>query len=493
MSTPSTSPAPPVLPRLIQGGMGVAISGWELARAVALTGSLGVVSGTALDVVMTRRLQDGDPDGHVRRALGAFPAPEVAARIVETYWVDGGIGPDTMYRPVPRHTLTTTRPLLELTVAGAFVEVYLAKEGHSNPVGINLLRKIELPLPATLYGAMLAEVDAVLVGAGNPAEIPALTRRLSRHEDVTLDVRVIGARSSDGLGAMKFSPRAVLPELTTPLSRPQTLAIVASVDLAAGLASQAETRPDGFVVEGPSAGGHNAPPRGPRAVDELGQPVYGDRDVVDTEGLAAIGLPFWLAGSYADPARVADALAAGAHGVQVGTLFAYCEESGMAAELKHHALDLIAAGELTVRSDWQVSPTGYPFHVADLPGTVSDPATVAQRTAVCDLGVLRAAYRKPDGDVGFRCPAEPTAQFLRKGGSERSIEGRACLCNALLATAGMGQRRPNGSVEAPLLTSGSDLEPVRTLMARTIRPEGRYTAADVIDYLLGRPAPTPAA
>ena len=57
----------------------------------------------------------------------------------------------------------------------------------------------------------------------------------------------------------------------------------------------------------------------------------------------------------------------------------------------------------------------------------------------------------------------------------------------------MGQRRPNGSVEAPLLTSGSELEPVRTLMARTIRPEGRYTAADVIDYLLGRPAPTPAA
>ena len=36
------------LPQIIQGGMGVGISGWPLARAVAQAGQLGVVSGTAL-------------------------------------------------------------------------------------------------------------------------------------------------------------------------------------------------------------------------------------------------------------------------------------------------------------------------------------------------------------------------------------------------------------------------------------------------------------
>ena len=34
-------------------------------------------------------------------------------------------------------------------------EVFLAKEGHEGLVGINFLRKIELPLPATLYGCLL--------------------------------------------------------------------------------------------------------------------------------------------------------------------------------------------------------------------------------------------------------------------------------------------------------------------------------------------------
>ena len=46
------------IPPIIQGGMGVGISDWRLARAVSLRGQLGVVSGTALDTVMVRRLQD---------------------------------------------------------------------------------------------------------------------------------------------------------------------------------------------------------------------------------------------------------------------------------------------------------------------------------------------------------------------------------------------------------------------------------------------------
>ncbi|HEY6553858.1 MAG TPA: nitronate monooxygenase, partial [Vicinamibacteria bacterium] len=46
-------------PQIIQGGMGVAVSSFGLARAVSREGQLGVVSGTALDVVLARRLQSG--------------------------------------------------------------------------------------------------------------------------------------------------------------------------------------------------------------------------------------------------------------------------------------------------------------------------------------------------------------------------------------------------------------------------------------------------
>jgi len=48
-----------------------------------------------------------------------------------------------------------------MTVAGAFVDVCLAKEGHHGVVGINVLEKIQMPTLSTLYGALLADVDYV--------------------------------------------------------------------------------------------------------------------------------------------------------------------------------------------------------------------------------------------------------------------------------------------------------------------------------------------
>ena len=79
------------LPRIIQGGMGVAVSNWKLARAVSKAGHLGVVSGTALDVVLVRRLQDGDPGGHVRRAMESFPMPEVVAYVMKRFFEPEGL------------------------------------------------------------------------------------------------------------------------------------------------------------------------------------------------------------------------------------------------------------------------------------------------------------------------------------------------------------------------------------------------------------------
>ena len=93
-----------------------------------------------------------------------------------------------------------------MTVVANFVEVFLAKEGHDGPVGINLLEKIQLPNLASLYGAMLAGVDYVLMGAGIPLEIPGALDRLARHEPTTLRLQVEGAAPDDAF-VVRFDPQ----------------------------------------------------------------------------------------------------------------------------------------------------------------------------------------------------------------------------------------------------------------------------------------------
>ncbi|GAA2655067.1 nitronate monooxygenase [Paractinoplanes durhamensis] len=465
--------------------MGVAISGWQLARAVSQAGHLGVVSGTALEVVCARRLQQGDLGGDVRRALSRFPVPGVAERILRTYYVAGGKAATAPFRPVLRFSLQPSRALAELTIAANFVEVFLAKEGHDGLIGINYLRKIDLPIPFACYGAMLAGVDHVLVGAGNPADLPALLDGLARHQPVELPVRVRGGTSADGEHAIRFDPRAYVTPGQAPPRRPLFDAIVASVDLAAALAANPATRPDGFIVEGHEAGGHNAPPRGPRRLDDAGQPVYDDRDEVDPGQMAELGIPFWMAGSYSTPAAVARAVSAGAAGVQVGTAFAYCEESGMAPEWKRRVLELAARGAVPVLTDGRASPTGFPFKVVQLPGTLADEEVYTARDRVCDLGVLRTPYRKADGAVGYHCPAEPVTMYRNHGGREANTVGRRCLCNGLMAAAGLAQQRAHDYTEPPVITAGTDFTGVRHLLRRRPGDRPTYHAADVVAYLLG--------
>jgi NAD(P)H-dependent flavin oxidoreductase YrpB (nitropropane dioxygenase family) len=321
------------LPRIIQGGMGVAVSSWQLARAVSCEGELGVVSGTALDAVLARRLQDGDPEGDVRRALEAFPVRALADEIVDHYFREGGRGPGEPYLPTPRPSLTPSPRAQHLVVLGNFVEVWLAKEGHDGLVGVNYLEKIQMTTPWSAYGAMLAGVDVVLMGAGIPAHIPAMLDSLAEHRTTSLPVDVVDAPEGASY-AVTIEPSEITAGSLPTLARPVFLAIVASHVLAQYLARDAVTRPDGFVVEAPTAGGHNAPPRGTLVLDESGQPVYGPRDEIVTEKFVTLGIPFWLAGSYGSPERLRDATAAGAAGVQVGTLFAMSRESGFMPELR---------------------------------------------------------------------------------------------------------------------------------------------------------------
>ena len=150
--------------QIIQGGMGVAVSGWKLARRVSQRGQLGVVSSTAIDLVMVRILQDGDEFGHVRRALSAFPDQNVANEVVARYFIYGGKAAGAAYTVKPMIGETPGKRALQLIVAANFVEVYLAKEDHEGSIGINFLQKIQAPILAGLYGAMLAGVACVQPG-----------------------------------------------------------------------------------------------------------------------------------------------------------------------------------------------------------------------------------------------------------------------------------------------------------------------------------------
>lgn len=468
-------------PRIIQGGMGVAVSGWSLARAVSQAGQLGVVSGTALAVVLARRLQLGDPGGELRHAMAQFPVPSVAARVQADFFVPGGKPPEAPFKPIVMPTLRPGPRFVELTVVSNFVEVFLAKLGHSGVVGINFLEKIQLPTLPSLFGAMLAGVDYVLMGAGIPRAIPGAMDSLAKGEVTELKIDVEGATPDEDF-LNTFDPHAFCAGFLPALKRPLFLGIVASATLAMTLAKKSSGRVDGFVVEGETAGGHNAPPRGPLQLSPEGEPVYGPRDTPDLEKIRALGLPFWLAGSYGQAGKLAEALRLGATGIQVGTAFAFCEESGIRPELKRAVIELSRVGAARVFTDPVASPTGFPFKVVQLSGTLSEAADYAARTRICDLGYLRHPYRKVDGTIGYRCPAEPVEDYLKKGGTLADTEGRKCICNGLPATVGLGQMRTGNDSELALLTSGNDVAQI----ARLVKP-GRetYTAVEVIELLLG--------
>lgn len=467
------------LPTIIQGGMGVGVSDWRLARAVSSCGQLGVVSGTALDVILVRRLQSGDPGGHMRHGLDHFPVRGVADRIWRQYYVPGGKPARRPFVPLPLHAKDAPTELVELCIVANFIEVFLAREGHGGAVGINYLEKVQLPHLPSIYGAMLAGVDYVLMGAGIPFRIPGVLDRLVHHEPVTYPLFVAGAQNGDDT-TLAFEPTTFISAALPPLKRPAFLAIVSSHVLAATLLKRSNGVVHGFVVEGPTAGGHNAPPRGKLELNSAGEPVYGARDLVDLDKVRELGRPFWLAGGYGDRDRLAAARAAGAAGVQVGTAFALCEESGLRDDYKQALLEQVRAGTTRVLTDPLASPTSFPFKVAQLAGTLSDPALYAARTRVCDLGYLREAYRTEAGTVGFRCPAEPVSVYRSKGGAIEDTVGRKCICNALIASVGLGQIRGRG-VEPGIVTSGDDLAGVTRFL-----PPGstRYTAADVIARIL---------
>ena len=508
--------------KLIQGGMGVYVSNWRLASAVASERpgvAAGTVSGTALDVVHVRLLQLGDPGGHLRRALQALDDQydtDIGRKVRDRFFIEGGKGPDARFRSAPMQVARThdgaTRfpspngagpgapvqlklhdELVELLIAAGYAEVWLAKQGHGGKVFINFLNKIELPLIYIMYGALLAGVDGIIVGAGNPDGLPAVCTRLARHDAVSHPVSVLYREAGEEF-VLAFDPRQVAGGAfaKAPLARPAFLAIVSLEELVKALAASASAPPDGFIIENFTAGGHNANPVGPLHKDELGQPIYGPGDVADLAAIRGVGIPFWLAGGFNSREKLAEALAAGACGVQVGSVFALAEESGMEPGYRSAILAELraGAGDAALIRTTMFSPTGFSFKVVRLDDTLSDDEVYAARRRVCDIGLLQQlGLSKPDehGErVLFqRCAAGPVDTYVKHRGLERNTEERRCLCNGLLACVGLGQVKEQQGVavhEPAIVTLGDDLDGVRRLSRQG---QVHYWARDVVADLLG--------
>lgn len=464
--------------KIIQAGMGIGVSNWHLANTVAASGHIGVVSSTGLDVILVRRLQDGDITGDVRRAMLHYPNQKFASEVLKKYYIQNGKDSTKAYQSIPMLTAHLSPDRSQLIVLANFVEVFLAKEGHQGIIGINFLEKIQLPVLPSLYGAMLAGVNYVFMGAGIPREVPLILNKLVHHEDVEYKLTVKGANNEDNF-KLSFSPQEILNGQKVEIFRPQFYAIISSTVLALTLSKKATHPVDGFVIEAPTAGGHNAPPRGKLQLNEHGEPIYGLRDTVDLKAIAEIGLPFWLAGFRGSREGFQDAISLGAEGIQVGTAFALCDESGLDRKLKNQIIEKALSKELHIFTDPLASPTGFPFKLALLEDTISDKEVYEARVRKCDLGYLREVYKKEDGNIGYRCASEPIENFVKKGGALEETTGRKCLCNSLTSNIGLPQFN-NGTLEAPLVTLGDDAVNIKQFF----KPNATtFSALDIINSI----------
>ena len=362
-----------------------------------------------------------------------------------------------------------------------FVEVFLAREGHKNPVGINFLEKVQMPHLSSIYGAMLAGVGYVLMGAGIPLHIPGVLDALALHQPAEYKLAVTGAVPGQDT-QMHLDPAEFAEGPIPLLHRPRFLAIVSSNTLATTMLRRASGRVDGLVIESPTAGGHNAPPRGKLQLNAAGEPVYGERDRVDIQDLRGAGRSLlaggriWKRREGARGARTGRRRRAGGNGLCVQPRIR------LRPDLKKRLLAQAMTGTGEVFTDPLASPTGFPFKVAQLQGSLLRCGGCSGAQAGLRSGLPEGAIRRDRAAaLAYRCAAEPVDVYVSKGGKIEDTVGRKCLCNALMANIGHQQTRKDDAVEPPLVTVGDDLNTVAQFLA-----PGResYSAADVIDSLL---------
>lgn len=132
-----------------------------------------------------------------------------------------------------------------------------------------------------------------------------------------------------------------------------------------------------------------------------------------------------------------------------GVLARRLQDGDPDGHVRRELLAELAADELVVRNDPLASPTGFPFKVAELPGTLSDPGVRARRARLCDLGYRRTPVERPDGSLAYRCAAEPVHMFVKKGGQEADTVGRVSCATPCSRTSASGSCAATGRWSRP--------------------------------------------
>ncbi len=86
----------------------------------------------------------------------------------------------------------------------------------------------------------------------------------------------------------------------------------------------------------------------------------------------------------------------------------------MRLDLKQEVINKALDGTLEVKTDFLASPTGFPFKVANISGTMSDILMQETRKRVCDECALREPYKVNEEKIGYRCSSEPEEDYIHK-------------------------------------------------------------------------------
>ena len=358
---------------VVQGGMGVAISAGRLAGTVASFNAVGTIASVDL-----RRLH---PDLMERTAALSGDAARTA--INEANLV-----------------------ALEREIAGA-----RQRSGGRGAVAVNVMRAVS-EYEAYVRHAMRCGVDAVVVGAGLPLDLPDLAKE---HPDVALIPILSDARGVQ-LVVRRWEKKGRLP--------------------------------DAVVIEHPRlAGGH----LGAAKVADLGDRRF-DFDVVIPEVLQFLRtagiereIPLIPAGGITSQADILRLQALGASAVQLGTPFAVTEEGDAPIEFK------------------QVLAGAKPEDIVEFTSVAGLPAR-AVRTPWLDKylrvypKLQAAAHVKDRCHLWFDCLAQCG---LRDGKREW---GQFCIDQVLGHAASGDVRKGLFFRGAGRLPFGSDIRPVRDLI-----------------------------
>ena len=256
-----------------------------------------------------------------------------------------------------------------------------------------------------------------------------------------MPLNVTGSQEGDDT-LLRFDPRALKEDDggSRPPKRPFFLPIISSSMLALTLVRKANGRVDGFISW--RAPRREATTRHPGAASSSPPSVSrftGSGTPSISQSSASWG---FRSGSQAVTARPRVSTVrsrAGAAGIQVGTAFAFCEESGLDARYKELVLKMALAGAANVFTHPVASPTGFPFKVARVEGSLSEEEDYLLRTRVCDLGYLREAYRRDDASIGHRCPSEPAAAWAAKEAPNPTWKGGGAFATPSSRTSATGK------------------------------------------------------